>query len=235
MGQLHELHRRIAPIERDAQARGDLYARVSVPLLGYAHHIALAEDRPDDALHDVEELDMAWTAHGFDLQRFWAMYARAEIRLYRGDDRAWSDVTSAEAAVRRSLLLRGQTMRISWLWLSARCAIAAASRQPGLLQHADQVAQRLEKERVAWARPLAAATRAAIAAHRGAVSEAVAMLRQAESDSRAGHMNLLAAASAQGRLALTGEPLPAETAQTFRDQAVVNPAFLSRMFVPGPW
>jgi tRNA A-37 threonylcarbamoyl transferase component Bud32 len=238
MGELNEHRRRLPPLVREARERGNLYAQVSIPLLGYGHVTTLADDEPEAALDAVQKLDAAWMTRRFDLQRFWAMYARAEIRLYNRDGRrAWEEVSAASGDVRRSLLLRGQTIRVSWTSLTARCALAAAGQgQPHLVSHAEKAAGRLEKEGVAWALPLVASIRAAVAAHRGQTSAAVNFLKQAESGFFGTEMKLHAATAVHARASLTGEPSDTCISDgIFEPAGVVSPSSLVATLTPGPW
>jgi hypothetical protein len=238
MGDLNEHRRRLPPLVRDARQRGNLYAEVSIPLLGYAHLTTLADDKPEEALDGVEKLGAAWVTHRFDLQRFWTMYARAEIHLYnRHGRRAWDEVASAARDVERSLLLRGQTMRISWLSLTGRCALAAAADgQPDMLQHADKMARRLEKERAAWALALGASIRAGAAAHRRRTDSAADLLKRAELGFFETEMKLHAAAAIRARANLmSGSPETGVSDRIFDIAGVVRPPFLVATLVPGPW
>ena len=154
---------------RTAHERGNRYAQVSLPLLSYAHVTTLADDEPGQAAETVRRSIGAWTTSRYDLQRFWATYALAEIHLYAGDGNgAWTEIETNSKRVRDSLLLRVQTIRICWLDLSARSALAAArSGRTELLRVARRLADRLDREDVQWANGLAALIRASVLAHDG--------------------------------------------------------------------
>jgi hypothetical protein len=234
MGDLTEHRRRLPGLVREARERGNLFAEVSIPLLGYAHLARLADDEPQAALEEVDRLAAAWATNRFDLQRFWVTYARAEIRLYQGDGRAaWREVSSVAKDVRRSLLLRGQTMRISWGYLVARCALAAArdgERQQ--LRVAARIARQLAKEPVAWAAPLAAALQAALSSSSGDREGAAAQLERAERGFFGADMTLHGAAAAAARARRTGTAPPAAARAVFERESVARPEGIERVLIP---
>ena len=113
MGELNEHRRRMPALMRTAHERGNRYAQVSLPLLSYAHVTTLADDEPQQAAETIRHLIDAWSTSRYDLQRFWATYARAEICLYAGDGAcAWREIETNARNVRDSFLLRVQSIRI---------------------------------------------------------------------------------------------------------------------------
>src|SRR5262249_10785077 len=149
--------------------RGSMYAEISIPLLSYAHLTKLADDEPKQAAESVRQLIANWTTSRYDLQRFWSMYASVEIQLYAGDGAsAWDQIEAASKSIRDSLLLRVQTIRIRWLDLSARSALACVRRgRSEYLRLARRLAARLNRENVPWAGGLAGLIHAAAFAYDG--------------------------------------------------------------------
>jgi eukaryotic-like serine/threonine-protein kinase len=239
MGELNEHRRRMPGLTRAVQERGNRYAQVSLPLLSYAHVTTLADDEPQQAAETVRQLIEAWTTSRYDLQRFWATYARAEIHLYAGDGNgAWREVQANARNVRDSLLLRIQTIRICWQDLSARSALAAAgSGRTELLREAQRFAGDLEREDVQWARGLAGLVRASLLGHRGETAQAARLLARAEGDFTETDMKLHAATAHWTRNRLigdsagTGSPLD----RVFEAEGVRCPSRMAATLAPGPW
>jgi serine/threonine protein kinase len=239
MGELKEHRARMPPLIRNAHERGNKYAEISIPLLSYAHVTTLADDEPAQAAETVHRLIGAWSTARYDLQRFWATYACAETCLYMGDGAsAWSEIETNARNVRNSLLLRVQTIRINWLDLSARSALAAVrSGRPELLRVARQLADRLDREDVRWARGLAGLVRAAIVADAGQATSAATLLARAEGDFLEAQMKLHAAAARWARTSLVGDSSRAAPPldRVFAEEGVRCPPKLVSMLAPGPW
>jgi len=238
MGELNEHRRRMPVLMRAAHERGNRYAQVSLPLLSYAHVTTLADDEPQQAAETVRQLLEAWTTSRYDLQRFWATYARAEIHLYAGDgNSAWREVEANARNVRDSLLLRIQTIRICWQDLSARSALAAAgSGRTELLRKARRLADDLEREDVQWAKGLAALVRASIQRHRGDAAQAATLLARAESVFTETDMKLHAATAHWTRNHLVGDAGTGSALdRVFEAEGVRCPSRMAATLAPGPW
>ena len=239
MGELNEHRRRMPLLMRTAHERGNRYAQVSLPLLSYAHLTALADDEPRQAAETVRQLIDAWTTSRYDLQRFWATYARAEIHLYTGArNSARREIETNARNVRDSMLLRVQTIRICWLDLSARSALAAAAEgRTELFREARRLAARLNREDVQWARGLAGLVRAAVLAQAGQTTQAAALLARADGDFIEADMKLHAAAARWARNRLLG--VSAQTGSTpddtFSGEGVRCPSRIVSTLAPGPW
>jgi serine/threonine protein kinase len=239
MGELNEHRRRMPALMRTAHERGNRYAQVSLPLLSYAHVTTLADDEPGPAAETVRRLIGAWTTSRYDLQRFWATYALAEIHIYAGDGNgAWKEIETNSRNVRDSLLLRVQTIRICWLDLSARSALAAVrSGRPELLREARRAADRLDREDVQWAKGLARLVRASVLAHGGQTAQAATLLARAEGDFIETDMKLHAAAALWARHRLIGDSAGTESTleRAFATEGVRSPSRMVSTLAPGPW
>jgi len=239
MGELNEHRSRMPALIRNAHERGNVYAEISVPLLGYAHLTRLADDEPQQAAESVRQLIAAWTTSRFDLQRFWATYASTEIHLYAGDgNSAWAEIEANSSNVRDSLLLRLQTIRICWLDLSARSALACVrSGRREFLRPARRLAARLDRENVQWARGLAGFIRAAALAYGDQTTQAATQLAAAETDFAEVDMKLHAAAARWARRALLGDAVGTASTldRVFAQEGVCRPSRMVATLAPGPW
>src|SRR5260370_15800214 len=114
------------------------------------------------------------------------MLAMAQIELYSGDaEVAFKHVMGQRKALKESLLLRTQLLRIDSLYLQARTALACAvhssvaDQTNFLMRTAERIAHRISKEKMPWSDPLVPLIRAAIAHNRGDESLTAALLRGA--------------------------------------------------------
>src|SRR5262249_56050843 len=141
-------------------------------------------DEPKQAAESVRQSIANWTTSRYDLQRFWSTYASVEIHLYTGDaTSAWDEIEATAKSVRDSLLLRFQTIRIRWLDLSARCALACVRNgRREYLRPARRLAGRLNRGNVQWARGLAGLIRAATFAYEGQTTPPAPPLARAPTD-----------------------------------------------------
>jgi hypothetical protein len=239
MGELNEHRRRMPALMRTAHERGNRYAQVSLPLLSYAHVTTLADDEPQQAAETIRHLIDAWSTSRYDLQRFWATYARAEICLYAGDGAgAWREIEANARNVRDSFLLRVQSLRISWLDLSARSALAAVrSGRTELLCVARRLAARLDREDVQWARGLAALVRASLLIHGRQTAQAATLLARAEGDFIEADMKLHAASALWARHHLIGDSTGTGSTldRVLADEGVRCPWRMASTLAPGPW
>jgi hypothetical protein len=117
----------------------------------------------------------------------------------------------------------------------AALAVAAITGEREKVNFAEKLARRIEKEKMAWARPFTSLLRAAIAHQRNAASNA--LLADAIQGFDNGDMRLYAAA-ARRRLGETstgaeGERLIAEADAWMTAQRIKNPTALTRMLAPG--
>jgi eukaryotic-like serine/threonine-protein kinase len=245
-GSVAELSRRWPILLNRARARGDLYAVMN--LSSYIMSIVrLAADDPETADRELRQTMSQWSRDGYHVQHNDALWAAAQIELYRGDGAAaWGLIDRSWPALRRSLLLRVQFIRTSMHFLRARAALAAAvafrRSSPGearsLLGVARSAAGRLDRERMPGPTAYARLIRGAIAGIEGDSSRAVPRLTEAVACFEAVDMRLCAAA-ARRRL---GEFLGGTRGQEeidradrwMSDQQIKNPAKMAAMIVT-PW
>jgi hypothetical protein len=225
----------------EAERRGDLYAHATLYNGLIALH-RLAADQPD--LARAESQAVVERLGRFQFQHYWAMLTRAFADLYEGRGaQALAGLEDSWPQSVRALFLRIQYIRVEAEWLRARCLIAAAGEAAGdarraLVRRAARGARRLAGERLPWADPMAAATRAAIAWIEGDVDGARTGLERAAAGFAAADMPLPAAAvrARLGRL-LGGDAGAALLAAAEADVCacgVVAPARMIALYAPGP-
>lgn len=242
LGELADVSRRVPVMLDAALEQGDVLA--ATDLRTRLNLVWLAADDPDRARMEVIEALKIWPRKGFHLQHYSSMLAMAQIELYTGDaEVAWKHVKGQYKALKESLLLRTQVLRVDSMYLRARTALAAAihanrSRErERLLKSAEQMAGRIAKERMPWSDPLVPLIRAPIANYHGDASRATALLSEAVRGFDQTDMRLRAMA-ARRRLGQSlggdrGRELIAEADGWMRSQEIRNPALLTRMLAPG--
>ncbi len=178
------------------------------------------------------------------MQHYSSMLALAQIELYTDDaEVAWKHVTGQRKALRKSLLLRTQLLKVDSLYLQARTALASAvhaatdDRREYLLRIAERMAGRIAKENMRWSDPLAPLIRAAIAHNHGDESSTAAFLNEAVQGFDLAVMRLRAM-TARRRLGQTlggdrGRELIAQVDDWMSKQEIRNPALMTRMLAPG--
>src|SRR5262249_23263519 len=148
----------------------------------------------------------------FYLQHWWSLIARTEIHLYRGDaESAWNVVNNSWPALRSSLLLGVQYIRVESVYHRA-CAALALGRGRALRQ-ASTAAARLAREQAPWADGLAASVEAGLFAVQGDEQRAAACLARAESAFAEADMALFAAAARWSRGRIVADALLMKTAE----------------------
>jgi hypothetical protein len=202
----------------------------------------LAHDEVDVAAGEVDEARRQWSQHGFHIQHHYLLLAQSMIDLYRGEAaRAYERVLERWPALEASLLLRTVQHSLgAAVWMRARCALAAFA-QPGgklagdprLLAAADRDGLRLEQERIPWMVALGRLVRAGVAACRREPA-AAQLFEDAAARLDAADMRLIAQAARRRLGELTGARELVEACdQAMKQQTVVNPARMTRVWVPG--
>jgi eukaryotic-like serine/threonine-protein kinase len=240
LGDLREFVQRVAFYRREAEERGDRYLVTNLRT-GFANAAWLLQDDPERAAAEAEAGMGSWSKQGFHFQHFLDFLARAHIGLYRGDgEMGHARLLQDWPRLTRSLTLRMQVARIFSVHLRARTALAGAaeSRSPrALLLEADRSAAQLEGERMEWALPFAALTRAAAAHLRGDDARALAKLDEAILRLHQAGLGLFEAAARirRGQL-VRGDAGRAEARvadRWMRSRGVASPARTVAMMAPG--
>ena len=242
LGETRELARLIPAYLREADERGDVYAKRG--LRGWrSNAIWLALGRPDEARAHVDAISQPRDGHTTQLTHYYELLAHAQIDLYVGDaatahgrvESMWRDL---------KMLLRIQSVCIEGWHLRARAALARAARveagsseRKQLLALALKAARRIDAESMAWGAPLVYLVRAAVANLSGDRARAVAELRAAVTTFVAADMNLYAAVARRRLGALVGGDegrTLVEQAETFmRTQQIADPDAIGEMLAPG--
>jgi tetratricopeptide (TPR) repeat protein len=230
----------LPPLLKEARERGDLFTATSLQI--HSAHLDIAANEPEQARQTIAEAMRLWPQSGFHLQHHHALLGDVETSLYAGrSDEAWTTITERWPALRASLLLRLQEIRIIMTYLRARSALAAAfasgSVKADLVRSAERDARQLERERMPYADPMAQLIRATIAFRRGKHAQAVPMLETATAGLDAADMLLYAAAARWQLGTLLGDQRGQaliENAKAFMtSQGIRNPARLLRIYTPG--
>lgn len=243
MGEIAEMARNLPALEKETRDRGDLYGEV---FLGtdIAYLVHLANDEPEKAEPVALATLARWPHKHYDLAHHWALHARTETALYTGaGESAWKVVTADWTALRESLLLRMQLVRIISLDFRARAALAAAAGAGGqrsaMLRAAAADARRIRKEKAPWGEAMALLVLAGVAAGRDAEEECVSYLVQAEAAFKGAGMRLHAAAAsrrlAKRRQGAEAEERLAATTEIMSAEGIRNPDRMTAMLAPGPW
>jgi hypothetical protein len=201
----------------------------------------LAQDRPREAREEARDAIARWSAQGFHLQHYNALFSQVEADLYEGDGlAAWERLARGRPDLTRSMLMHIQAVRIEFLFLRARAALAAAVQgRSEMLHRAARDAEGLERTRASWAQGMACLVRAGIASIRGELREADALLADAERRLNASDLAHFASACRRRRGELVGgnagRALVEEADRWLADQQVVNPARMAGLLAPGAW
>jgi len=242
LGELAEVSRRVPVLLGEALEQGNIFA--ATDLRTRLNLIWLAADDPDRARLEVIEALSIWPREGFHLQHYSSMLALAQIELYTGDaEVAWKHVKGQWKALKESMLLRTQVLRVDSMYLQARTALAAAGeikedgRKTKLLKTARKMAKRIAKERMPWSDPLAPLILAPIAMQQGDRTQAAALLSESAHgfDLTDMHLRAMAARRRLGQV-LGGErgtELIANADDWMHNQGIKNPLLMTRMLAPG--
>lgn len=239
-GETREFLRRVPLYLQAADERGDRYLATSLRS-SQSNAYWLVLDDPDAAQRQAQDAIRSWSKAGFQLQSYFDLVARAHIGLYRGEGEATHRLfTEQWSGIESSLALRIQSVRIIITHLRACAALAAASGSTdaaGLYDEVARAARKIEGERVAWADPLAAALRAAVAASRGEEEPAIQLLADAVRGFESAGMALYAAVARRRHGELQkgdeGRAAVAVANAWMHDQGVVNPDRMAAMLMPG--
>lgn len=223
---------------QDARNRGDLYAEVYLSTIIPAT-VRLAEDDPDRAWGEVESAISRWSDSGYHVQHHNALNAKLSIHLHREEAGvAWELIRAKEPVYRRAMLWRIQQVRIDFLQIRARCALAVARQKPeahAVLRSAARDSRTLQRESAPWGKALGALMRACVASF-GDRARCKALFTEAMNQLEVADLGAFAAA-ARFRL---GERTPGREGELlreaalcwFKDQGVRNPMRIIDSYTP---
>jgi hypothetical protein len=239
LGHIAEVSRRVPVLLAAALEQGNIFA--AMDLRTRLNLIWLAADDPDGGRAEVIEALKAWPHEGFHLQHYTSMHALAQIELYMGDvEVAWKHIQGQWKSLEQSMLLRIQVLRIEAMHLQARTALATAggsNDRKNRLKVADNMAQRIAKEKIAWALPYASLVRAGVAHQQGDSPKTVDFLSDAVENFDLADIDLYAAATRRRLGEIVGNErgrqLIAEADSWMGKQEIKNPVAMTRMLAPG--
>jgi hypothetical protein len=243
LGNLRDLEIRLSARLQAAQDQGDLLAITNLRT-GVAPLVHLAHDDPERALRELQQAVGEWSSNGFHYQHGNALAARVEALLYAGDpDRARALLASRWPDLRRSRLLRVQSIRITCLELRARTLLAALlALPPGRregdprLRAAGRDIRRLEAEQADYGSALALRLRGLEALALDRPDQAGALLYQAEQAFLACDMLLhaMVVRHRRGRMEGPSGLEQREAAERWmRGQRIADPQRFVAMHLPG--
>jgi serine/threonine protein kinase len=239
LGNLREVELKLSSRLQAAREKGDLLATTNLRV-SIAPYLHLAQDDPARALREVTQGIRDWSTSGFHLQHFHALTATVNVLLYLGEAaKAWETLEAQGKALRHSLLLRAQSLRLIHLELRARTALAkvfqgGAEDREELLRGAHDAIHAIEGERTAYGEALALKLQAMEALVLDRPEEAGALFFQAEIAFQSCDMGLHAAVVRRCRGRLEGSPGAdhLEAAEKWMTgQGIVEPGRFAAMYV----
>ncbi|MBK9035612.1 MAG: AAA family ATPase [Myxococcales bacterium] len=223
----------------EADERGDLFQADTVRVQGLS--IAeLADDKPDEVDRSLAAAIERWPNGGY-IRDCAGPLMLARVRLYAQDGARARTASLAQARQAEAAgMLHNQHQRLESWHVRGAAALAAAldaSAPRALLAEATKAAGKIDRERMAWSQPLAGLLRAGVAAVRGEVEPALALLADATAQLDANEMALYAAAArrraGQLRGGDEGAALVAQAEAWMTAQGVKHPARMSALLAPG--
>ncbi|HVR62340.1 MAG TPA: protein kinase [Polyangia bacterium] len=240
LGRLHDYRRRCQQLCSDADARGDVYARVTAVL--YEALANLAAGRPPLARQQAAASLAVWTKSAFSVQHLYTVRLEAFCDIY--EDRAadaWRRIEAMWPALGRSGLLRIPIVRIDAHALRARAALAMAqaSASPApWLELAARDRRRLAREKRPDTPGHALLLEAGEAGGAGR-ARALACLDQAIAVYAANGMSLWQAYAQHRKGELLGgddgRALADGAARAMRGEGIAHPARWLAVVAPGRW
>ena len=240
LGDLRGLAAHVPPVLRDAERQSDHYSFINLQT-GPMALLGLVEDEPQRVRDALAFVAMRLPSGAFLIQHYFALQAQCQLDLHYGDGAAaLGRLHAAWPALRRSLLLRIQAIRIMAFEQRGRCAAFAATGRTAaraeLLALAKQDADRLCREGVPWGLASGAMVHGSIAMVRGDLTAARARYEEALQRYTALGMRLHAAATRRRLGELVGGDEGAAhvaVADTwFTGEGVKNPGRLTAVFLP---
>jgi serine/threonine protein kinase len=246
LGAYGEICKRLPPLLKECQDRGDLSAETSLRTR-VSWVVLLVNDRPEEARTEVSGAIQRWTQQGFHLQHYWHLTGLTEISMYRGTALdGWDELEKLWTGLSRSLLLKIQFTRTEAWYLRTRCALAAAveagtesSSFQSLRKVVDKGLKTIEKEKLFWADPLARLIRAGALTIEDRFEEAADLLVDAIEGFEAADMSLHAMSALRCRGLLvggeSGAELVGQAEAWMSEQGIKRPECMTRVIAPGAW
>ena len=238
-GEIGELCRRFPMILAVARERGNRY--LTTDLRTAMNVVWLVDNDPDRARDEAVMAMAEWSYKGFLLQHYCALHALTQADLYTGAGvDALRRVEEQWPALKRSLVLRIQIVRIEAFYLRARAALAAAitgGDQARCLRVAERMTRSITNEKMRWSQPIASLLRAASASVRGRHTDAMDSLSSAAQGFSSVGMSLYAAVARRQLGGLRGDAVGrkqvAEADAWMTAQTIKSPERMALMMAPG--
>jgi serine/threonine protein kinase/tetratricopeptide (TPR) repeat protein len=241
MGSMRELARRAEELLHQARQRGNRWASNAV-CTAASHAVWLAADRPAELVQLVEQAMAEWSQRDFQMQHFWELWALTHADLYAGDGpAAWQRIRARWPALRQSLLMTIEIVRIDALGCAGGAALGAAEAATGREQRrlrrvALGHARRLGRLGPVWSRALGNLIAAGAIAPTDPAS-AGGVLESAIQGFEVTGMRLYAAAArwrlGELRGGQDGRALVQRAEEFMRSEEVVRPDRITAMLAPG--
>jgi hypothetical protein len=240
LGGFRELTERSTVLLADAEAMGDLYSATNLSL-GRPALQWLIRGKPDDGRRIADHAMAQWSHERYHLQHAWHASALAHADLYEGlGVAAWERLRAELPRTRKAMLTRIRMLRIETIWALGRAALGALAldrRREEPLRDARRAIRDLERDGRADAVAMAMTLRAGVVALTESREAAVPILTVAAGRASQQEMGFLAAAAqaARGRIlgGDHGAALTRDAELWMRDQSVVDPIAMARVFLPG--
>lgn len=239
-GEVAELSLRVPKLMREANERGNIYALNNFgSFAGPLVH--MAADDPETGQRELLSVTAQWSQDGFHVQHLTSAFGRAMLDIYmENGPLALEHLDGDFPALRRSMLLRIQQIRVVWNHVYGRAALLAAAQSPeprSFLDKARRMSRTLEREAGAWPAALAELLRAGIASFANQKSVAIDLLESATSKLNKVDMSLFAASGKRRLGQLTGGEAGASLIRGadawMANQKIKNPARMAAAHVPG--
>lgn len=237
-GEVRQVAGHLPGLVQAARERGNFYLEFELNTRMILASLAVGD--VDAAEQRAADSFRRWSHRGFQRQHFNYLLARVQAALYRGKAReAWDLLEAHRTPLSRSLFLRVQHTRIEAANFRARAALAMV--QAGLdvrrmCNMARTEAARIDREDVAWGRPLAALIRARVAAGRREHDQAAEALADAIRGFEAADMHLYAAVGRRRLGEMLGDARGREAMAAgdawMAAQGIRDPEAMTRLIAP---
>ena len=238
LGRWKEHASSLSGLAQQAEARGDRYGAVSLPILAYAYVDYLAADQSERAREVILEALSGWSDEEFHLQHSDALCGQIEICLYEENpEQAQALLTAQWPRMLRSNLLKVSFQRIFTTALRARIALALVASGKGDARTQLKIARRgatiLRQQNLRWGKALGYLLEAGIATVEGNRESGLEHLLTAEMFAALVGMQHYVAAAQIRRQQMEGKA--AEANAWMVEQGIQNPARVLSMLAPGRW
>jgi serine/threonine protein kinase len=242
LGKWREISFRMPTLLKEAKEKNNIYAETNL-LARISYITLLASNKADEAENLLKSAIDQWSRQGYQIQHYFALLGKVDTILYSNKPKEGMALFIKEwPALKESLLLRSELLRIEMLHARARLAIACAALETNptsLLLQAEKDVKNIEKEKTAWGNALASLLHASIASVKGELQKALDFLVIAESRFESSDMALHAAVIRRLQGQIIGGDQGKELIKLADDfmasEDIKNPLAISNTIAPGKW